>query len=149
MLQEDLEACRAALGPPGPARTAWVKRLPRLHRPRWAKKDALGTFFAEWAEVLMSGPVAWGALVQANTELFDAESSTDAPGELLHPVGKEDGDPAELSATAHALFDLRNAKIVPPELEDLKTVLNDELTRSFGREVPGPVAPSFPVAMTT
>lgn len=97
----------------------------------------------------MTGSVSWAAVVQANSALFDPEASTDAPGELLHPVGAEDVDAADLSATAHALFELRTAKVVPPELEELKATLDDELTRSFGREVPGALAPDFPVAMST
>ncbi|MDR2625693.1 MAG: hypothetical protein LBC37_05110 [Zoogloeaceae bacterium] len=130
---------------------AWRRELPdaeaEVHHLRKAEslgltKDPLNASIHDFPTLLREGRVVWGALIQANNNLF-ASGTDDLPAEVVYSI---DGSvpPDVLAPVAQALFALR--KQLPPQADDaLKKCadyLNAETVRAFGWPVPASLVPA-------
>lgn len=73
-----------------------VRDVYTLEEPHWASGDELHRLFTHAPELLRSGDVVWGAVVQANKGLFDPSGllpDGGAPAEILYdPLGRTPRD---------------------------------------------------------
>lgn len=115
--------------------------FPRIQRPSYLKKggsDSLNVLLDSQSMLIKRGVVRLGAIIQANTLLFEA-GNQDHPAALLVCMDP-DISPAELLAIASAAFAHKgDPQPADPKLASLADHLGKELTRVFGL----PVAPSI------
>ncbi|MDR1935611.1 MAG: hypothetical protein LBS49_08540, partial [Candidatus Accumulibacter sp.] len=129
---------------------AWLKALPGdetayldVKLPPELASDPLNTSVANFPTLLCEGRVVWGALVQANDDLFMPGVFDAAPAEIVYSI---DGSvpPDDLKAIGRALFTLR--KQLPPypyaddALKKYTAYLKIETERAFGLPVPASAA---------
>ena len=118
-----------------------------VERPGWADGDALGRFFDHAPALLSKGRVVWGALIQANTLLFQPGMVGGAPGEVIYDVqGRLTGE--DLQPIAKLLLSLKGAAPADTSLQEFSTYLADETTRVFGMELLMSVMP-YPLKVST
>jgi hypothetical protein len=106
-------------------------------RPAWmASSDPLGEVFAQQRRLLAEGQVVWGALVQANRQLFSAGSS-DCPALVIHsPDPHFNERPRELALIAQKFFQFKGSTPTDPTLRAVAQRVTDEMDRSLGFSLP-------------
>ncbi len=132
-----------------------------LVNPPWVTKFRFGDPLAKLVQnktlrnLFRNGVVAWGHIVQANIELFDAAPSRDSytydrPGELLFALNSKTGTPSNLERIAGELAGIKTAPNLDGERQQWADYLNEETTRVVGRRVPQHLSrsPEFYVSTT-
>lgn len=103
---------------------------------------------ADALKLLRSGRVVWGAIVQANSALFEPTFYGTAPGELVYdPKGRVDR--IDLYQIARRLHQLRDEQPQDPDLAAYSAHLQAETTRMFGWRTPSTLYPYELLASTT
>lgn len=98
--------------------------------------------------LLSTGYVVWGAVVQANNNLFDPSFYGAAPGDVVYdPQGRVDR--IDLYHIACRLLELKDEKQTDPALEYYGNHLREETTRVFGWRTPQSLYPYELRASTT
>lgn len=123
---------------------AWRDQLPR--RP--AVDNGFEPLLAAELDLLRTGRVVWGAVVQANTLLgLSAEGGVTAPGEVLYdPQGRMPAD--DLAFAAEAVASLKGQRPGDPAWAALAAHLEDGSTRVFGMDVPAGLS-VYPLKMSS
>lgn len=121
-----------------------------VREPLWGETDDLHRFFQHAPDLLRGGQVVWGAVIQANNDLFDPIGLVrdgGAPAEVLYdPQGRA---PAEgLSDIARRIFACKGETFDDASLARIARHLSDETTRVFGLDVPESLSP-YPLKMST
>jgi hypothetical protein len=89
----------------------------------------------------------WGALIQANTGLFEPEYRVGAPGEVVYdPQGRV--GPRELEAVGRLLFSLKEEAPADPDCQSFSEYLRDGRIRVFARDAPRRVLP-YPLKVSS
>ncbi|MBL8471807.1 MAG: hypothetical protein KF778_17575 [Rhodocyclaceae bacterium] len=120
---------------------AHERSYPMLEIPPWAEGDPLSGLFDAVPELLHSGRVVWGQVIQINN-LMLVGGRDGAPGEIVYdPSGQTSTD--DLLEVARALMKMRGniaslRAANPPEPEALAIAehLENEYTRAVGMPVP-------------
>lgn len=123
------------------------KSLPKPLWLRLHKNDGLNVIYRDKDIVLSRGQVYYGAIVQANSMLFDKGNKMDLPANIIystHPFAEQ--CPALLGAIANELFAYKEmpADEVPEEFRKVAAVLAAETDRSgvdFTVSLPDPDDP--------
>jgi hypothetical protein len=132
-----LQQVREKLGPP-PRRFRWRQWFYlRASPPAWVSGDAFfRQFYRRMAALRRDGAVVWGALVQANSLLF-APGADDCPASVLYSTHPwYEGQPGDLVELAGSLYDVKATAQDDPLLREFSRVLEDELDRAPGLQVP-------------
>lgn len=113
--------------------------------PEWmGPSDGLNEVVAQQRLLLTEGHIVWGALVQANGQLFQP-GIEDLPALLVHSTDRHfDAHPQELRQVGQALFALKDTAPAEPELARLAALVTGEKERVLGLDLP-PVLSSCPV----
>ena len=108
--------------------------------PPAAAHEALGSFFAAAPDVLRSGRIAWGAVVQADESLARARTEGGGRGDVVYdPRG---GAPAAaLDEVARVLSALRVEPVAEPSLPEFSTWLAGARPGPSGLAVPSVISP--------
>lgn len=114
---------------------AYLQILP----PLWMHTDSLMGQVKDLPKLYGRGRVVWGALVQANNELFNERSSTSYPAEILYDVSGR-STPQALKTWAAELFALKNTNPDDPELLAYVNHISAEHTRLYTR-IPTSITP--------
>lgn len=132
------------------AAPAAVLHVYQLDEPHWASFDDLHQLFIHAPELLRTGEVVWGALVQANNGLFDPSGllpDAGAPAEILYdPLGRATRD--GLCQVARAVFACKGQPSEEPQTARVSEHLAAEISRAFGMEVPLGLS-SYPLRLST
>ncbi len=99
---------------------AWMKNASTLDRsksavatPDWADSDDLKVLFSNTEKLIGTGRLVWGALIQANGDLFDPRgllAGRAAPGEVLYdPAGR--ASPEALCELAEIVYSLKGIAV--------------------------------------
>src|SRR5207249_4760436 len=89
-------------------------RYDHVEPPAWMRPDdPLRATYAQSRELLRSGHVIWGHVVQANNLLFQP-GDADCPAAVLYGAGPDDLPPDRLLYAAVAAYALKNAKPADP-----------------------------------
>lgn len=136
---------------------AWLKKVPaseleilELPEPLWAETDDMHRLFEHAPDLLRGGRVVWGALIQANNQLFDASglvADGGAPAEVTYdPQGRA---PVEsLVDMAQRIFSCKGETFDDPSLMQVSEHLSAEVSRAFGLDVPVSLS-SYPLKIST
>lgn len=111
---------------------------PRIHRPAWCtNKDPLSAVVDGTPTLWKRGRVVWGALVQANSMLFE-EGPHDAPMNALYSFDPWYADhPDLLARLGQAIAGLKGKDVVEHKgLDVIGKTLAAELERHFAQPVP-------------
>ena len=126
--------------------------------PGWQmRSDDLRIHFDNYQRLLREGRVTWGAVVQANTNLFqwgvdEDPSITQAnvlPGAIVFSTATEGVSPLELRHVAAQVFALKNTQPADPEMARLAEHLTEETHRDYGIPVPRALSPGPPCLVST
>lgn len=139
-----LDTTRAALGPAPRTLRAWDN----LEPPRWMKaEDPLRATYARGLDLLKTGDVVWGFVVQANAQLFQA-GDTSCPGHVIFGARPEDGvGPEPLMRAAQAVFALKGANPEDPGLARIAQAMTDEQARHPALDLPSAVTRGVPMRL--
>jgi TPR repeat protein len=98
--------------------------------------------------LLLEGRVVWGALVQANQDLFNPTGQlAGAPGEVLYdPSGRVPRE--DLAEMAGKIYSLKGQEFSDPATAHFSKYLADEMTRVFGLDVPSFILP-YPLKVSS
>ncbi len=110
------------------AHLAYLQLLP----PSWLAKDPLRQQILDLPTLYEKGRVVWGALVQANTALFDHDYLASCPADIIYdPTGRT--DPQTLHEIASNLFKLKDANADTDNrvLDNYAKYLANERTRVY------------------
>ena len=118
-----------------------------IDAPPWAAEDDLRFLFDNAPALLDGGRVVWGAVVQANTALFEPGPMAGAPGEILYDPHGRTPD-ADLHAMARTVLTLKGRRFDLPDLATISHYLNDEHIRVFGLDLPARLAP-YPLKVSS
>ncbi|WP_374337995.1 hypothetical protein [Leeia sp.] len=117
----------------------WLRLLRFASAPQPGWMESRDPLFKVWEEqrlLVQRGRVVWGALVQANSQLFQW-GDMDCPAQLVYsPEPSFDAAPQRLRAVGQAIFDLKHTRPDSPELQVLADSVTQELERSFGLLLP-------------
>ncbi|MFY9260899.1 MAG: tetratricopeptide repeat protein [Gallionella sp.] len=103
----------------------------KMLKPNWIEGDDLRYLFAQEADLLASGRVVWGALIQANNRLFEPAYILGAPGEVLYdPEGRM--SPQGLMDVGSSMLRWKGRKSSHPKIQFFADYLASERTRLFG-----------------
>lgn len=110
--------------------------------PAWMNNsDGLMEIFRQQRLLLAEGEIVWGALVQANTLLFQPGPS-DHPAMLVYSLDRYfDARPAELRMIGSKVFALKGTEPDDPALNSLARLITDEVERSMGLRLPRVFSP--------
>ncbi len=136
---------------------AWMKNASALDRskfaiatPDWAESDDLKFLFSNTEKLIGTGRLVWGALIQANGELFDPRgllAGRAAPGEVLYdPAGRT--SPEALCELAKTVFSLKATAVQDEACAYISQYLADETVRVFGLTLPKKIA-AYPLKLST
>ena len=105
--------------------------------PPWLKpEDSLYEVIRQQALLLGEGQIVWGALVQANSQLF-APGPSDLPAMLVYSPDRHfDARPAELRLIGSKVFALKGTQPEDPELLALARLITEEVDHSMGLRLP-------------
>ena len=136
---KELEYCRQNFGMAGSRNYSFLDRLfyMNVKKPSWCDRsdDLWGLFANKW-NVFSKGFVVWGHIVQANTLLFE-EGVHDCPASVVFSIyPKSRIKPNELAYAASCMYQLKNTTPDDEELRAIADKLTDEVTRTFGMNVP-------------
>lgn len=113
----------------------------RIDKPSWVEEDDLQRFFAAYEDLLQNGVVVWGALIQANVDLFSS-GKCDLPGEVVYcknPFTR--CDVGQLEWLASEIGDLKEEMSEDPAVQKIADYLKDERIRVFGWPIPTTMDP--------
>lgn len=134
-----LHACREALGPP-PRACRPEDRLalsPELEHALVSTGDGLVRILKDQDRLLERGQVCWGALVQANSILFDPANRLTCPANVVYSAEPFfDGRQALLAGMARGLFAQKGSTRADRELQAFVDAVTDEMARVLRRELP-------------
>ena len=149
------------LAPEALQKPASLRQLPPVPAPAWpvavapididtppmAASDDLRFLFDNAQALLREGRVVWGAVVLADSALFEPGSIVGAPGEILYdPAGRVPD--SDLHAIARTVLTLKGRNFDLPDLASIERYLNDEHIRVFGLDLPARLAP-YPVKVSS
>lgn len=145
-----LDEVRDAMGPVPRWRGFFAHLSLRVARPSWMpRSDELNEVFRRQGKLMREGEIVWGALVQANMNLFK-------PGPHDHPamaIYSSDPlfehDPGRLRAIAHRLGELKGTTPSDPAERRLAEMITDEMERGMGWTVPKACTGGREVTSTT
>ena len=132
-----LHQVRQNLGPT-PRRFGWGEWFYlRAARPAWVRSDPFfRQFYRRMSDLRRNGAVVWGALVQANELLF-SPGADDCPASVLYSTDAwYETHLDELMELAGSLYDMKATAQADPWLQEFSRVLEDELDRAPGLQVP-------------
>lgn len=111
-------------------------------RPSWMPPtDGLMEVVRQQRRLLAEGRIVWGALVQANNQLF-APGDLDLPAMLVYSLDPYfDARPAELRSIGSKVFALKGTEPADPELNSLARLITEEVDRSMGLRLPPVFSP--------
>ena len=139
LAEEDINTCRELFGAPGDRSFGFLECFfyLRINRPTWCdKSDKLFGLFENTWNIINSGNIVWGHIVQANVLLFE-KGSDDCPASVIFSPDPELSPSFEqLSAAAHSMFKLKNTTPDDERLRKIADKLTDEMERTFGVNVP-------------
>ncbi|MFD5110057.1 hypothetical protein [Streptomyces cinereoruber] len=142
--------CRAALGE-APRRFSWFDKFSYLRIPRsdWVEReDPLAQILKDQNLLLAEGRLVWGALVQANSALFE-RGRDDLPAAVIYsPDAVFDDSPDLLLDIAQKLYRLKGTRQQDPELAAFSRMLASEMDREMQMEVPRRLTGSVTVYCT-
>ncbi len=137
-----LSECDANLGFPPRLFSAWDRlTYLKLPRPSWIRDappdtEPLQLLFDGYLELLESGSVTWGYVVQTNDLLY-RPGGDNYPATLIY---FRDPDrwpgPEPLAEIAHQVLELKGTQPEDPEEIEVVDHLNDPTDRAFGLPVP-------------
>jgi hypothetical protein len=118
-----------------------------IEAPASTRRDPLERFFAAAPQVLRSGSVAWGGVVQADAALATAAADGGAVGDVVYdPAGRAPA--AVLDEVAYILSELKAQPFDDPALGEFSGYLAGTTTRVFGLDVPAAISP-YPLKIAT
>ncbi|MDD9380859.1 hypothetical protein M8Z33_30260 [Streptomyces sp. ZAF1911] len=130
--------CRALLGE-APRRFSWFEKFRYLRIPRsdWAeRRDPLAEILKAQDMLLAEGRLVWGAVVQANNDLF-SRGWHDLPAAVIYsPDAVFDDSPDLLLDIARKLYRLKGTRQQDPGLASFSRMLASEMDREMRLEVP-------------
>ena len=134
ILNDTLLQMREAFGPaPRRIERGMVARL-----PSWATwEKAFKRYKSGQKHLLKHGTITWGALVQANNQLFEP-GERDHPGNVVYDR-REFSSPTDLEATAQALAATKGSAQPDPAVDVIASCLAAETQRLFDVPVPAVV----------
>ncbi|MYT69663.1 MULTISPECIES: hypothetical protein [unclassified Streptomyces] len=146
-----LAQCRTSLGHP-PRHFSWFDRFSYLRIPRsgWAwLGDPLGQILEVQDLLLTEGRLVWGAVVQANNELFE-RGWRDRPAAVIYSPDTAvfDDNPELLLTIARKLYRLKETWQADPELHAFSRMLTSEVDRQMRMQVPRQLTGSADVYCT-
>ena len=102
-------------------------------KPAWmGPSDGLNEVYRQQRLLLTEGQVVWGALVMANSMLFEP-GKEDLPAVVVHSTDPHfDSYPMALCQIAQDLFALKNKTVKEPTLQRLADFVTDERGRDMG-----------------
>lgn len=131
-------------------RQAWDRYHLQKSTPSWLQStDPLVEVYRRQGMLMREGRVVWGALVQANSMLFQP-GINDHPAMVIHsadPIFAE--EPDQLAAIARRLFQLKNTTPSEPSERQLAEMITDEMQRGMGWSVPKSCTAGRDVTSTT
>ncbi|MFO0964130.1 MAG: hypothetical protein U0793_00900 [Gemmataceae bacterium] len=141
-----LAEVRARLGPTprpfGPGKRSYNRvSMP----PGFPKEDPLFEVFLKQELLMREGKVAWGAIVQANSLLYQP-GGDDSPAVAIYCEHADvDERPELLTETAQALFQLRKQPGKEWDERQYGLMLKNERDRFMGIKVPAALARGYPM----
>ncbi|MFI8341868.1 hypothetical protein ACIF8W_17610 [Streptomyces sp. NPDC085639] len=143
--------CRASLGE-APRRFSWFDKFRYLRIPRsdWVEReDPLAEILEAQDVLLTEGRLVWGAIVQANNDLF-ARGWHDLPAAVIYSPDTAvfGGSPDLLLDIARKLYRLKGTHQHDPELAAFSRMLASEMDREMRLEVPRRLTGSVTVYCT-
>ncbi|WP_449473193.1 hypothetical protein [Streptomyces tanashiensis] len=131
--------CRASLGE-APRRFSWFDKFRYLRIPRsdWVEReDPLAEILKAQDVLLAEGRLVWGAIVQANSDLF-VRGWHDLPAAVIYSPDTAvfDDSPDLLLDIARKLYRLKGTRQQDPELAAFSRMLASEMDREMRLEVP-------------
>lgn len=125
----------------GTARTGYtppdttVRCQYRPVRPWWGNNHKIRTLLDQADQLIDTGRLVWGAVVQANNALYEPEFQIGACGEVVYdPAGRL--PPEDLVAAAEQIFALKGTQQNSAELAALSAHLADEANPAFNMDIP-------------
>lgn len=152
-MHDTLWACRENFGEtPRTLRMLAHWRYLRVPRPGWCKRypdDLLNVHFDRYWHALRHGRVVWGAIVQANSQLF-SPGPHDHPAAVVYSVeDSETVDPNRLRSMAHELYDLKGTQQSDPAQQRIADTLADEMSRPYGIRAPMAICKPYRCRLST
>jgi hypothetical protein len=137
MMRRLLEDVRANLGgPPRILEDDQVIELTPTVPPWFRAGDPLTEIYDRLDLLLLEGRVVWGALVQANSLLFEAGPNDHPAMTIYAPDESFDDRPQDLKAIASRLFRLKNTTPQDRDERRLAAAITNEMERGMGWMVP-------------
>jgi hypothetical protein len=120
-----------------------------ISQPAWAKRDRLNVFFKCQKQLLITGRLSWGSIVQANNHLFNL-GKIDYPADALYllEAGKDE-DPETLLMISSKCFGLKGTKPKETDLAKIAQHLTNEYDRTYELLVPPVLSWDVPCAIST
>jgi hypothetical protein len=139
LFQTQLAACRANFGSPPRRFSPWSARYLWPRPPVWLllnPQDELWQLYRHRRQLLRGGRIVWGALIQANVQLF-SPGSVDCPAAVAYSLDPAYEDaPETLARVGQALFSLKETVPDDPALRKLASDITDERIRTMKLLVP-------------
>lgn len=105
-------------------------------RPWWAEGDGIDYLFSHEAQLIETGRVVWGAVIQANEKLFSPAYSYGGGGEVLYdPAGRMSFETLEKLASTLSGWKGKTG-LRDEDSRFFADYLANERIRVFGRDVP-------------
>jgi hypothetical protein len=116
----------------------WVHGRDKIRMPLWAftTGDLLARIYWKQSVLLKRGQIVWGALVQANKNMF-VPGPNNHPGNMIYSRDPDSfGRPDILLDAADSLFSIKGQAAATPELQRFADTLADEMERLLRVYVP-------------
>ncbi len=131
-----LARTRAALG----AAPRQIDVWDHLEPPRWMKADdPLRASYARRRDLLTSGDVVWGHVVQANTLLFKPGDKSSGACVVFGARADDDLGPDQLERAAAAIYALKGKEPQDAGLARVAAAVTDEMARYPPMDLPSAV----------
>lgn len=98
--------------------------------------NPLEVLFRDQATLITEGIIVWGAILQANTLLFETGDSDHPAGILFSLDPYFDDHPEALQEIAHYLYSQKGLQTPDPEIADFAELITDEHTFRFNLKLP-------------
>jgi hypothetical protein len=103
--------------------------------PAWMQNDdGLAPIYSQQSRLIRSGTLTWGAMMQANMNLFKP-GLQDHPAQTVY-ASNGDAHPELLLRAARRLYQLKNTTPTNPEDRALAALISDEMDRNTGVKLP-------------
>lgn len=138
-MERTIAACRELIGvPPRPMSpfALWCTKMPVPMWVRLRRDLRFREIFRNQANLLKRGRVVWGAVVQANSLLFEP-GRIDCPAAILYSLdSRVDQRPDVLTDAASMLFETKGRGVQDPEVRIFAEKLADEMVMDMKLAVP-------------